>query len=72
MKDFLKFLGQLGLSIVMVIVAFFGTIFMFWPFIAIVLLFCVLFWILLPIIGWIIFILMMIFLIFYLIINLFN
>lgn len=72
MKDFLRFLGQLGLSIVMVIVAFFGTIFMFWPFIAIVLLFCVLFWILLPIIGWIIFILMMIFLIFYLIINLFN
>jgi hypothetical protein len=72
MKDFLRFLGQLGLSIVMVIVAFFGTIFMFWPFIAIVLLFCVLFWIFLPIIGWIIFILMMILLIFYLIINLFN
>lgn len=48
------------------------TIFMFWPFVALVLIFCVLFWILVPVIGWILFSLLMIFIILYVLIGIFD
>ena len=48
------------------------TIFMFWPFVALVLIFCVLFWILVPVIGWILFSLIMIFIILYVLIGIFD
>lgn len=48
------------------------TIFMFWPFVALVLIFCVLFWILVPVIGWVLFSLLMIFIILYVLIGIFD
>lgn len=72
MKNFLNNI----LRWITIIGAIFGaiclTIFMFWPFVALVLIFCVLFWILVPVIGWILFSLLMIFIILYVLIGIFD
>ena len=59
MKKFLANLFDCLMAFAAIVGALFLTAFMFWPFVALILIACVLFWIFLPIIGWIIFIVMM-------------
>ncbi len=72
MKKFLANLFDWLMAFTAIIGALFLTAFMFWPFIALILIACVLFWIFLPIIGWIIFIVMMIFIVAYVLIGIFE
>lgn len=69
MKNFLDILLAGLLYVGTFIFMFIVTLFMFWPFVAFILIFCVLFWILLPVLGWIVFILLMIFISIYIILN---
>ena len=72
MKKFLDDLVNVFMIIGLVIVAFILTAFMFWPLVAVILVFCVLFWVFAPVVGWIILILMCIFIILYLSFNIFE
>ncbi len=72
MKKFLNDLVKFIIAIFCFIGAIILTAFLFWPFIAIVLIFCVLFWILLPVIGWILLGLIFLFLILYVIVGIFS
>lgn len=70
-----KFLSNIFTALVVFFVTIglvFVTAFMFWPFVALCLIVCTLFWIFLPIVGWIIFSLMMIALIAYVIVNIID
>jgi len=72
MKKFLNDLLRVITIIGCIFGAIFLTLFMFWPFVALVLIFCVLFWIFLPVIGWILFTLLMLGIIIYVIFGIFN
>lgn len=72
MKKFLDDLVNVFMIIGLIIVAFILTAFMFWPLVAVILVFCVLFWVFAPVVGWIILILMCIFIILYLSFNIFE
>ena len=71
MKNFLDGLMKMFVMIGMFIFLIFGTIIMFWPFIATILIFCVLFWIFLPVIGWILFSILTLAILLYIILNIF-
>lgn len=74
MKDFLKNLldniFKVLIYIGTFIFLFFSTLFMFWPFIALVVILICVFWFLLPIIAWIIFGICIAFIFLYIICNL--
>ena len=74
MKDFLKNLLDNIFKVLVYISAFvflfFSTLFMFWPFIALVVILICVFWFLLPIIAWIIFGICIAFIFLYIICNL--
>lgn len=72
MKKFLANLFDCLMAFAAIVGALFLTAFMFWPFVALILIACVLFWIFLPIIGWIIFIVMMLFIVAYVLIGIFG
>ena len=70
MKKFLNDVLDIFLIICTVIGLFLFTLVMLWPILAIVLIFCVLFWIFVPVIGWIIFGFLILLVILYVLANL--
>lgn len=69
MKNILKGIGYAIYIFFMFILAYITTVFMFWPMVALVMIGCVLFWILLPVLGWVLLGLLLAFILLYVLIG---